>query len=68
MAGRVRVLEILRPDGNFSRGERNLSRILPGALPANFPGIVAAARASELPRFFLPREWNFQHMGASVTV
>jgi len=42
------------PIVNFFARERNLSRILPGALPP-FPGIVAGARASELPPFFSPR-------------
>ena len=63
---RARVLEILRPDGKLFASERTLSRILPGALPPNFPGIIAGARASELPPIFFSGEWNFQQEGASV--
>lgn len=54
--------------GNFSRESVSFQGFCPVPFPPNCPGIIAGARASELPLFFLPGDWNFQHKGASVTV
>ena len=54
--------------GNFSRESVTYQGFCPVPFPPVFRALIAGDRASELPLFFVPGEWNFRHKGASVTV
>ena len=54
--------------GNFSRESVTYGGFCPVPFLQISRALQAGARASELPLFFVPGEWNFRQKGASVTV